>query len=81
MVFKATIPGPATTPGLRRTPPIILRLIFNLRMKSLSPTTTDPSGEHRPLLKQKVKLDTFFTSYAGEMVSYAKPLNTLAAST
>ncbi len=81
MVFKATMPGPATTPGLRRTPPIIFLLIFNLRMKSLSPTTKDPRGEQRPLLRQNVKLDTFFTSSAGEMVSYAKPLNTLAPST
>jgi hypothetical protein len=33
------------------------------------------------LLRQKVKLDTFLTNSAGEMVSYARPLNTLAPST
>jgi len=45
------------------TPPSIFLFTLTFAINYLSPTTIEPRGAHNPLLKQKVKLETFLANY------------------
>ena len=51
---RATRPGAARTPTWRSPPPTSLRARRARQMKSRSPTTTEPTGQASPLLRQNV---------------------------
>ena len=51
---SATRPAAAMTPTWRIPPPTILRARRARKMKSFEPTTTEPIGQARPLLRQNV---------------------------
>jgi hypothetical protein len=61
-------------------PPIILLQLLNLAIKSFEPTTIEPKGKHRALLKQNMTESTPATKSLGYTFKKAQALNILAPS-
>ena len=81
MSLRAINAAPATTPGFLNTPPIIVLFALNLFINYLLlPTTIDPTGAKRPLLKQIVNVVVYFMIYFGSIFVSAKAVKILAPS-
>lgn len=52
-----------TIPGLRNIPPILFLLTRILSMTSFFPTTIDPKGAPKALLKQNITESHFYVNY------------------
>lgn len=52
-----------TIPGLRNIPPILFLLTLILSMTSFFPTTIDPNGAPKALLKQNITESHFYINY------------------
>jgi hypothetical protein len=81
MAVTATMPAAAMTPACRMPPPTTLRLRRTLRMNAALPTTTEPTGAARPLLKQRLALSAPCNSRAGETPSCTAAFHSRAPST
>ena len=76
----AMMPAAASTPAWRIPPPSIFRSRRAFSMNSALPHSTDPTGAHRPLLRQKVTESAGAASSAGVQPVATAALKILAPS-
>lgn len=70
-----------TIPGLRNIPPILFLLTLIFSITSFFPTTIDPNGAPRALLKQNITESHFYVNYFTSIFVYNDAWNILAPST
>ena len=66
MVSRATTPAAAMIPACRIPPPRTFLFFLARSISSLLPTTSDPTGQLRPLDRQKLTVSAGPASSAGE---------------